>query len=216
MKLDKKHENRLEFIAEGIDTTFANMVRRYSMSRVPVLAISNVTFYDNNSAFWDEYVAHRLGLMPVTTPAKTPEGAEIVLSLDEQGPKIVYTTDFESSDKDISIPKKIIIITLAQDQRLRLEAKATLGTGRKHAKFQAGLVSYGKEGDNIRFMVESFFHMEPYEVIERGCDVITADIEAIEAALGVEKKPKKKAEKSEAKKEKKEKKSKKAEEKKEE
>jgi len=190
--LDKKHGNRIEFIGEGISTSFANMLRRYSMSCVPVLAIDSVTFYDNTSAFWDEYIAHRLGLMPVTTPSKTPESAEIIFSLDAEGPKTVYASDMKSSDKSISIAQeKIPVVTLGPNQHLRLEGKAVLGTGKRHAKFQAGFVSYGEEGKGVRLVVESFFQMEPSEVLERGCDVIEADIEGIEAALG--KKPAKKA-----------------------
>lgn len=213
MKLDKKHENRIEFVAD-VSTSFANMIRRYSMSRVPVMAIDSVTFYDNTSPLWDEYIAHRLGLLPLTTPEKTPASAEIILSLDAEGPKTVYSSEMTSSDKDIVVAKNIPIVTLGQGQHLRFEAKAIQGTGRGHAKFQAGIVSYGKEGDSLKFFVESCYQMEPAEVIERGCDRITEDIEAIEEALG--KKPARKAKKAKKEKkseEKEEKKEKKAEEK---
>ena len=185
------------------------------MSYVPVLAIDKVTFYDNTTAFWDEYIAHRMGLMPILTPENTPESAEIVFSLDAQGPKVVLTSDMTSSDKDISIAKTITIVTLGPEQRLRLEGTAKLGIGRKHAKFQAGIVSYGEEKDGIHFMVESFYQMEPIDVISRGCDAIQSQIEAVEEALGVPSKKKKvkveKAEKAEKaeKPEKKEKKAKK-------
>ena len=120
-----------------------------------------------------------------------------------------------SSDKDISIAKTITIVTLGPEQRLRLEGTAKLGIGRKHAKFQAGIVSYGEEKDGIHFMVESFYQMEPIDVISRGCDAIQSQIEAVEEALGVPSKKKKvkveKAEKAEKaeKPEKKEKKAKK-------
>ncbi len=198
--LDKKHGNRIEWIAKGVSTSMANMLRRYSISRVPVLAIESVTFYDNTSAFWDEYIAHRLGLMPIITPDKLPEDAEVVFSLDAEGPKTVYASDMSSSDKDISVAKgNISIVTLGPNQRLRFEGKAVLGIGRTHAKFQSGLVSYGAEGDDAKFVVESFFQMEPAEVILRGCDIIESDIEDLEEALGKKsdkpKKAKKKAKK---------------------
>ncbi len=190
--LDKKHGNRIEFIGEGVTTSFANMLRRYSISCVPVLAMDSVTFYDNTSAFWDEYIAHRLGLMPITTPAKTPESAEVIFSLDAEGPKTVYASDMKSSDKSISVAQgKIPVVTLGPNQHLRLEGKAVLDTGKKHAKFQSGFVSYGEEGKGLRFIAESFYHMEPSEVLARGCDVVLMNVEEIEAALG--KKPKKKA-----------------------
>ncbi len=190
--LDKKHENRIEFLVSDFSTSFANVVRRYAMSRVPVLAIDSVTYYDNTSAFWDEYLAHRLGLMPITTPDKTPESVEIIFSCDAEGPKTVYASDIESSDKGITIAKdKIHVATLGPNQHIRFEAKAILGTARKHAKFQAGLVGYGEEDKNIRMFVESYYQMAPSEVMTRACDQIESDIEAIEEALG--KKPAKKA-----------------------
>lgn len=190
--LDKKHGNRIEFIVSGSSVAFTNMLRRYSISRVPIIAIDKVTFYDNTSAFWDEYLAHRLGLMPIISPDKTPESAEVIFSLDAEGPKTVYSSDLESSDKDIKMAKeRIIIATLAQNQHLRLEAKAVPGIGKKHAKYQAGLVGYGEEDKGIRMFVESFYQMLPSDVLLRGCDEIESDIEDIEAALGKKKTAKK-------------------------
>jgi DNA-directed RNA polymerase subunit D len=218
--LDKKHGNRIEFIAKGVSSSFANMSRRYSMTHVPVLAIDSVMFYDNTTAFWDEYIGHRLGLLPIVTPDNLPENTEIIFSIDAEGPKVTHASDMISSDKEISVAKgNISIVTLGPNQHLRFEAKAVLGTAQKHAKYQASLVAYGFEGEDLRFMVESFYQMEPAEVICRGCDAIEHDIEEIEAALGkkpvkAEKPAKKKAEKKE-KKEKKLKLEKEAEEKKE-
>ncbi|MFH0738133.1 MAG: hypothetical protein V1827_05780 [Candidatus Micrarchaeota archaeon] len=216
--LDKKQGNRVEFIATGASTAFANMIRRYALSRIPVMAIDGVTFYDNNSAFWDEYIAHRIGLIPIITPENVPEGAEIIFSCDAEGPKVVYASDMASSDKEIVVAKGTIpLITLGQGQHLRFEAKAVIGTAQKHSKYQAGLVSYGTEGDGLRFMVESFFQMEPSDVVVRACDLIEADLESVEEALGKKSEKKKKAEakaeKKKAKEAKEEKKAKAAEEK---
>lgn len=190
--LDKKHGNRIEFLVEGVSLPFANMLRRYAISSVPVLAIEEVVFYDNSSAFWDEYLAHRIGLMPVKTPEKLTEDTEVVFSLDAEGPKIVYSADLKSSDKSITMAKdNIPLATLGANQHLRLEGKAVLNTSKKHAKYQAGFMSYGEEGKGLRFVVESFYQMEPYEVLKRGCDVIESNIEEIEAALGGKKTSKK-------------------------
>jgi hypothetical protein len=94
-------------------------------------------------------------------------------------------------------------VTLGPNQHLRFEGKAVLGNAMKHAKFQAGLLSYGAEGDGLRIMVESFFQMEPAEVVLRACDMIEADIETVEAALGKKSEKKKKpAKKAKASKEK--------------
>ena len=205
LTLDKLHENRIEFLAQDVTVSMANTLRRYSMSRVPILAIDKVTFYDNTSPLWDEYVAHRLGLLPITTPDKLPENSEIVFSLDAEGPKTVHASELKSSDKEIKVAKGTIpVLTLAANQRIRFECKAVVGTGRKHAKFQAGLVAYGNEGKGLRFFVESFFQMEPIEVIQRGCDAIESDLDAIEEVLSEKPKKKKKAEKEKVEKDEKE------------
>lgn len=198
LTLDKKQENRIEFLADGLSMTLVNVIRRYSMSYVPVLAIDTVVFYDNTSSFWDEYIAHRLGMIPITTPDKMPKNTEVVLTLDAEGPKTVYSSEIQSSDKDITIAKeKIIVATLAQNQRLRFECKTAVGIGRKHGKYQAGIVSYGEEGKSLRIRVESFYQMQPSEVLERGIGVLESHIEEIEEALGEKKPAKKKKEKEE-------------------
>ena len=200
LSLEKQHENRIEFVAEDMANSFANMLRRYSMSRVPVLALDRVTIYDNNGPVWDEYLCHRLGLMPITTPAKLAPDVEINFTLDAEGPKPVYSSELKSTDDAVHVAKdKIIIVTLGQNQHLRLEAKAVLGIGRKHAKFQAGLVSYGQgmEEGEYTFMVESFYQMPPKEVLLRGVGIIERDIDEIAEAIGgkAAKKSKKKKEK---------------------
>ncbi|MEW6748731.1 MAG: hypothetical protein AB1295_03425 [Candidatus Micrarchaeota archaeon] len=198
LALDKKQGNRIEWIAEGVGTSFANLVRRYALSRIPVLAIDHVTFYDNNTAFWDEYIAHRLGLLPITTPNSLPHTTEIIFSLDAEGPKMAYASDMASSDKEITVAKdKIPIVTLGPNQHLRFEAKAVLGTALSHSKFQAGILSYGEEGKGLRFMVESFFQMEPADVVDRACEAVETDIEFIEAVLLGKEPPKKKEAKAE-------------------
>jgi len=192
LKLDKKHENRIEFVAEDLSSSLANLVRRYAMMHVPVLAIDTVTFYDNTSAFWDEYLSHRIGLIPIKTPDKTPPDTEVVFTLDAEGPRIAYSSDMASSDNEIVTVKRIPIATLGAGQRLRLEGKAVVGTAARHAKFQAGLVGYGVEEKSMKLFVESFYQMEPYEVIARACDVLLADVDSVKEALSGEK-PKKKA-----------------------
>jgi DNA-directed RNA polymerase subunit D len=192
LSLEKKFENRIEFTVGGVSTTFANAIRRYAMNRVPVLAMDSVTFYDNTTSLWDEYIAHRLGLIPVQTPDGFPTDGEVVFSLDETGPKIVYAKDFKSSDKEIKIAQDdIVVVTLGQNQHVRLEAKARLGSGKEHAKFQAGLLSYGVNEGKFKIIVESFYQMPPARVITRACDELDSDVNDLLSAFG--EKPVKKA-----------------------
>ena len=191
LTLEKKHESRIEFFVDGISTSFANTIRRYSMTRVPVLAMDRITFYDNTSSLWDEYIAHRLGLMPIVTPEHMPKNAEVIFSLDEHGPKVVYAKDMKSSDAEIKVAKDdLIVITLGAGQHLRFESRAKLGTGEEHAKFQAGLVSYGIENGKTKFIVESFHQMPPQRVLMEGIDTVLSDLDDIESFLSGKKKDK--------------------------
>lgn len=197
LALEKKHENRIEFTVKGIYPSFANAIRRYVMNRVSVLAMDTVTFYDNTTSMWDEYIAHRLGMIPIVTPNKFPASGEVIFSLDETGPKVVYGKDMKSSDKGVRIAQEgIVIATLGQNQHLRFEAKAKLGIGREHSKFQAGLISYGIKEGQFKFVIESFYQMPPGRLISQACEELEKDIDATIKALT--KKPAKKVTKKAA------------------
>lgn len=180
--------NRIMVEVKGASLPFLNLIRRYVMGRVNVLAIDKVTMYENTSSMFDEYVSHRIGLLPIITPKSVREGAEIPFSLDESGPKVVYSGDFRCQDKEVKMAKdRIPIITLFEGQHLRLEGMAVLDSGRKHAKFQSGVASYEEGKDGITFRAESFFQMGPSEMLVRGCKELEKDLSELAKALRKEK-----------------------------
>lgn len=203
--------NRISFTVKGISIPLANAVRRYSMNHIPILAINSITMYENSASIFDEYIAHRIGLIPIKTPKNLPASTEVPFVLDAQGPKIVYSGDMQSSDAGVEVAEpKIPIVTLTENQSLRLEGKAVLGTGRKHAKFQAGIAAYeDKEDGSFAFKAESFLQMGPREMLVRGCKILEGDLEELSdevSAIGGEKRKKKKSAEAGAPKEKKERK----------
>lgn len=62
------HEMR--FILSDTDTSMANTLRRIMIAEVPTLAIDLVEFHDNSTVLNDEYIAHRLGLIPIRYQAQ--------------------------------------------------------------------------------------------------------------------------------------------------
>ena len=57
--------NEIRFSLSETDTSMANTLRRIMIAEVPTLAIDLVEFYENSTVLNDEYIAHRLGLIPL-------------------------------------------------------------------------------------------------------------------------------------------------------
>ncbi|MFP3950325.1 MAG: DNA-directed RNA polymerase subunit D [Candidatus Micrarchaeia archaeon] len=177
--------NFLSMKVEGIGTPLMNAIRRYCIGHVDVMAVDSVTMYENTSSMFDEYISHRIGLLPLVSPKGLKEGMEVSFSLDESGPKIVYSGDLKTTDKDVKVAKdRIPIITLFENQNLRLECKAVTGTGQSHAKFQSGIAAYGEEKEGtFVFKVESFHQMKPKELVARACKKLEKDVLDLAKAL---------------------------------
>ena len=146
----EKRADSIKFIVEGVDVPFANALRRTILADVPTFAVDEVEFFENDSALFDEIIAHRIGLIPLTTPVerKSLDALElddytVTLSLEAEGPGMVYSGDLKSDDGGIKPANPDIpIVKLAEGQRLTLNAYARLGRGKDHAKWQPGFVYY--------------------------------------------------------------------------
>ncbi|PIN75424.1 DNA-directed RNA polymerase subunit D [Candidatus Woesearchaeota archaeon CG10_big_fil_rev_8_21_14_0_10_37_12] len=149
--LDKdKKSGRVTFLLDDSTPAFANALRRTIMESVPTMAIEEVEFKKNSGVLYDEMLAHRLGLVPLSTDLKgydmkKPEDEfnaknSVKLVLKAKGPCTVYADELQSKDPKIkpAVPK-IPIVKLLKGQELELEATAILGTGKEHVKFTPGL-----------------------------------------------------------------------------
>jgi DNA-directed RNA polymerase subunit D len=178
-------EKVMRFDISGTSYAVANALRRMAISGVGCFAIDSVNFYENTSAMFDEYIAHRIGLVPITTPKDYDEKDEIVFSVEAEGPQTVYSKDLKSSDKAVKVANDSIpIIKLAEGQKVRADCMAVIGFGRRSAKFQPGIVTYeAKSGSEIQFYVESFGQMPANEIVRRALDIINAGLKEISKEL---------------------------------
>ncbi len=185
IKVENEDKNKFTFVLSKSTVGFANMIRRLSMSWVPVFAIDNVTIYENTSTLFDEYIAHRIGLIPLKLGSGVRDDEQVLLSLDVQGPTTVYSSALETTVDKIKVATdKIPLLRLLEHQNLRLEAKAISGIGRKHAKWQAGMAGYEMlDNGDFKFEYESFMQLGPRDTISKAVDIATSKCSELEQSL---------------------------------
>lgn len=141
--LEKRGESLAVLHLKDAGVSFANALRRTIIAQLPCFAIEEVDFYENNSPMYNEMLANRLAMLPLSFDEKAAEDARISLTLNAQGPATVYSKDLVSGDEKITpVNGDFPLAELADKQNLRLEAWAVRGNGRKHAKFQCAHASY--------------------------------------------------------------------------
>ncbi len=162
---------KISFIMKGVTLSYANALRRVFIQNIPVLAIEDVEIRKNNSILYDEMVAHRLGLIPLSTDTKTYEQApdeydnvddlnakqKVSMTLKAKGPCTVYASDLKSKDPGVKpIHPKTPIVKLLAGQEIELEAIAVMSVGRIHAKWSPCLAYYkNKPSVKVKKKVEN-------------------------------------------------------------
>ncbi|MEM3031205.1 MAG: DNA-directed RNA polymerase subunit D [Candidatus Micrarchaeia archaeon] len=186
LTVKKSDASEVEFELSDASFSFANALRRTAMARVPVYAIDSVTFYENSSSLFDEYIASRIGLVPLTTPSEAKEGDLVLFTLDAEGPCTVFSKDLKSSEKGVApVSDRIPLLKLLAGQRLRLEARARLGSGSEHAKFQAGIAAYSfdRKKEAFHFRIESFGQVPAPKLVEKSVAMLLGKCEELLEAL---------------------------------
>jgi DNA-directed RNA polymerase alpha subunit len=85
VELLKKDENSITLLIHDIFPEFTNTIRRYSFM-VKGLAIDEIVVYENSSQIWDEYIAHRLGQIPLKYSPEDTNCDVITGSIKKEGP----------------------------------------------------------------------------------------------------------------------------------
>lgn len=150
-----KNDTELKFLLEDSNPQFVNALRRVMVSEIPILAIDSVDFSINESVLYNEIIAHRLGLIPLVFDSKkfhfkdehddgkTCSMCEVVFVINKKGPAMVYSKDMKSSDPDVKpLFDEIPIVELFDDQKLKIEASASLGIAQDHARYQSAIANY--------------------------------------------------------------------------
>jgi DNA-directed RNA polymerase subunit D len=138
MEMIKNTAEEITFKTD-INVSLANAIRR-SVGEVPTLAIVEADIYKNDSALYDEIIAHRLGLISLKNQKmKKDDVIEFKLKAKGKGDGEMLLAG-EMGD-DVVYPETPIVL-LADGQNLELVARAKAGKGIDHAKFMPGLAYY--------------------------------------------------------------------------
>lgn len=177
VKVLKESDEKIFFYVRDASVDLVNALRRTIISELPAFAIDEVDFFENTSPVYNEYLANRIGLIPLTFDESVGDDARIVFALDADGPATVYSWELKSTDDKIRVfLEKIPLIKLAEGQKLKLEATAVKGIGKTHAKFQSAIASYNyvpdAETNSVCLVHAKEFNLFDSKIVEKEkCDI---------------------------------------------
>jgi len=194
LEIVSQDDQKISVKLKGIPLQYANALRRVCLNGVPVFAVDTVDIIENSSVLPDEGLAHRLGLIPLTTdlsrfnePSKCECGSEtgcsncrVMLVLDSGDSDVTRTllTNELSSEDDSIKPTsdKIPLVHLAPGQRIKVECYARLGRGTEHAKWNSATISTLTDTDkeDVKVLtVESTGALKPEQIIISGVEEVS-------------------------------------------
>lgn len=191
----------IQFKIENINLALVNGLRRIFIAETPTIAIDWVQIKKNTTILSDEFIIHRLGLIPIPSdefinklkiPWKcqcinfcTKCAVEFILDVKcrEDKQYLITTSDIiPSFHKEIPIP----LVKLNNGQELCLKAYAIKGIGKNHAKWNPTInidfdccnntSSYFLEDCNKRkqfyFNIESSGALKPENIMLIGLETL--------------------------------------------
>ena len=107
------------------------------------------------------------------------------LSLEVKGPGTVYSGDLKSTDENIKpVYDTIPLVKLQEGHEIKLEAKAVLGLGRDHIKWQGGIATFDeKKSGSYEFKVESFGQLPAKELLSNALEVLQNKLKDLKTQL---------------------------------
>lgn len=133
IKIDK---NNVNFKLYTTDCQSVNLFRQTMLSYIPTFAIDTVNVYENTSSYVDEYISHRLALIPLKYHDIDEKDVEFELKIYAKSTMYNVTTkDLKSNCKIVPIDDDILICKLFPGQYLHIKAYIKKDIGENHAKW---------------------------------------------------------------------------------
>lgn len=155
-------DDKIKFLLYNTDLSVANTLRRVMIAEVPTLAIDMVEIIENTSPLHDEFVAHRLALIPLVSSMVSQFNFHYECDCDNEkgfcsNCSIQFRLNVKCTSDKMNVTSKdlvpisdeknlnvvpvhygddsILLAKLGKNQELNLIATARKGIGKEHAKY---------------------------------------------------------------------------------
>lgn len=158
LEIQKLSKEKIKFTLSGVDSSIANSLRRVMIAEVPTMAIDLVQIQVNTSSLHDEFIAHRLGLIPLVSENidkyEFPRNCQCsgncnhcavqfrlrvknndrgVVDVTSNDLRKISTETFDVRPADLEGP--ILLLKLQKNQEIDIICNARKGIGKEHAKW---------------------------------------------------------------------------------
>ena len=155
----------------------ANHFRQTLMRDIPTLAIDKVDMHENDSPHHDEYIAHRLGLIPIILTSENDNFEDTTLELHVHAITEVCNVtskELKSNTSIIPVDEDVLICKLFKGQTLHLRAYVKSGTSKVHSKWcPITNVTWKLKDDHYLFSIETLGNIEPKLLIEKAVEFLS-------------------------------------------
>lgn len=163
------------------DVHIANAIRRTALSHVPIYAIHIVTIKENDSIYEDEFITHRLGLIPII--CEDYKCSEISINI--EGPKMIYSGDIKFSGNSRCCDNDILILELKENEKLNLIGMTMEGIGKDHSKWSPCCpITYNILNENeIELGIETTGSLTPEQVLKSSIKILIDKLDLLKKEL---------------------------------
>lgn len=135
IKIIENSDNSLKFLLKDLDLCFINALRRIIMSDIGGYAFDEIEIKKNTTIFHDEFLKHRIGLIPVSMGSQITFGCSC--SNNSETDKYILSNEIVALDENIEyrIMDNIPIAVLSNGDELDFVAKTNKGIAGKDIKY---------------------------------------------------------------------------------
>ena len=183
-----KREGRSCSFEVKSDLNFANAIRRSLLERVVRYSPDNVEIEVNTTSQTDEYISHRIGLLPFDLSS---QGKDLMCEEDLCAEVDVKDRDFLTTDiKGAFLPSNsTTVLRMVPGQRFKAKIRFRKDRGSSHARFShVDAVSFRESEEGVKMGFSMLTNEDPGSYLESALTEILEELKKVLAALKKESK----------------------------